>query len=82
MMKQFASWNYKWESQRAIFGDSPMELTLPGTLSQLGIQMYCDTGLHQCSLNLDVGQNPIWRWSLCSFLFLFFFFNVSVLKVS
>ena len=63
MIKQFVSWNYKWESQRAIFGDSPME-----TLSWLGLQMYCDMGLNQHSLSLDVGQNPIWWWILCSFL--------------
>ena len=51
--------------------------TLPGTLSQLGLQMCCDTGLFKsgCWSKLNL--------VIYSLLFLVLFsFNVSVLKVS
>ena len=40
------SWDYIDGNQTAVFEVSPTEWTLlPGTLSQLGLQMYCDMGL-------------------------------------
>ena len=42
---------------------------LPGTFSQLGIQMACDMGLPSTVLSLDVGQNVIWQ-SILLLLFL------------